>query len=300
MLAPSPALECLTRGSEPPEYPEELYKRRDGVTLDVDLIFGGPDDAPRVVVKSDMPYDERFERAVRKHVRPFRVPCMKEGEAPVRLRQIYVFTPNDGRKVAVSAPTDDRAEERKAKLACITHVQKIKNPGYSRNALLADAQGPVIVNLRFVQPDAPPEIRILGAAHKLLKEIIEDHSAGLRMPCLEGAPIALNRIYEFKIVTGTRTVLRDTKLPQLLSSARNLATPAFFNFDEMGCPFDVRLTYFQPYLGNTVRELDTSRPVRKPFLDWLSRLTLDLDEKTNLGVISKQMTVSVPCGKLDL
>ncbi len=300
MLASSPAQECMTRGTEPPEYPLELYERRDDATLNVELIFGGPDDAPRVVVKSDTAYDGRFEAAVRKYVRQFRVPCMKAEDAPVRLRQVYVFTPNDGRKVAVSAPVDERAQERKAKLACITHVLNIKAPSYSRNALLVDAQGPVIVNLRFVQPDAPPEVRILAAAHKLLKQEIEDYSAGLRLPCLEGDTISLNRLYDFKLVGGERTVLRDTKLPQLLASARNLTAPVFFNFDTMGCPFDVRMTYFQPYLSNDVHELETSRPARQPFLDWLSGLTLNLDEKTNLRVVGKQMTIGVPCGSLDL
>jgi len=228
------------------------------------------------------------------------VPCLQAKDNPVKLRQVYVFIPNDGRKVAESTPVDERSESRRTKLACITHVLKQPQPAYPDDARRIDAQGPVIVNLRFTQPDAPPDVRVLASAHNTLRREVQAHSTGLRLPCLDGDEISLNRIYQFQIIGGERTVLKDTKLTQLLSSARNLATPVYFDFGTMSCPFDVRMTYTQPYLSNAVGELETSLPARRPFLDWLSRLTLNLDEKTNLRIIGQQMNISVPCGTLDL
>jgi hypothetical protein len=300
MLEPSAAVQCLTHGSEPLVYPPELFERRDAATIEVELSFTAPDAAPRVKWLTKEPNDGRFETAIRSHVRQFRVPCMRPQDSPVTLRQVYVFTPNDGRRVAVSQPTDERALERRAKLACMTHVLKIKQPDYPDDARREDAQGPVIVNLRFTQPDVRPEIRVLASSHKYLRREIETYVAGLRLPCLDADEISINQIYQFRLVGGERTVFKDSTLAKLLGSVRNPPTPAFFDFDAMSCPFDVRFEYFQPYLSNTVRELEASNSARRPLLDWLSRLTLNLDEKTNLRVIGQQMNVSVPCGKLDL
>jgi hypothetical protein len=58
--------------------------------------------------------------------------------------------------------------------------------------------------------------------------------------------------------------------------------------------------YLRPHLSNHVKELDSSRPERRPFLDWLSRVTLNLNEKTNTAVLGDTFTVHVPCGTLSL
>jgi hypothetical protein len=300
MLEPSLAVQCLTRGTEPATYPPDLFERRDSATIEVELSFTSPDAAPRLTIKDGPLHHERFDSAIRSYVKQFRVPCLQPNQGPVVLRQTYVFIPNDGRKVAMSTPVDERSEARRAKLACITHVRKIQQPDYPDDARRLDVQGPVIVNLRFTKSDAAPEIRVLAAAHNSLRREIVAYSAGLRLPCLDGDDISLNRIYQFRILGGERTVLKDTKLAQLLAAARNLAVPVYFDFGAMGCPFDVRMSYFQPYLENDVYELESSQPARRPFLDWLSRLTLNLDEKRNLGIAGQQMNISVPCGTLDL
>ena len=300
-LEPSSALQCLTRGAAAaPTYPPDLLERKDGTTIEVELTFNAPDAAPKVKVLGDQARDDRFEDAVRAHVRAFRVPCLRPDDRSVVLRQVYVFTPNDGRKVVSSEPVDERSKAHWAKLDCMSHVLKMKQPDYPDDARRADSQGAVLVHLRFTKPDAPPEVRVLAAADKFLRREVEAYTAGLRLPCLDGDEISINRTFLFEIVGGGRTVFKDTTLQQLLASARNLATPVYFDFGSMGCPFDVRLTYNQPYLPNGVGELLTANPARKPFLDWLTRLTLNLDEKTNLRVVGQQMNISVPCGSLDL
>jgi hypothetical protein len=68
----------------------------------------------------------------------------------------------------------------------------------------------------------------------------------------------------------------------------------------MGCPFDLRLSYYRPHRRNVVSELENTNPARAAFMDWLSMVTLNLDSANNTAILGDQITVSVPCGKLDL
>jgi hypothetical protein len=54
------------------------------------------------------------------------------------------------------------------------------------------------------------------------------------------------------------------------------------------------------FARNEVRKLESSQPWRRPFLDWLAGMTLNFDDKTNLHIAGQDMTISVPCGALDL
>jgi hypothetical protein len=60
------------------------------------------------------------------------------------------------------------------------------------------------------------------------------------------------------------------------------------------------VTYARPFDRNSVQELDASVPARRPLLEWLAGITLDLSPKQNRAVLGESMTLSVPCGKLDL
>lgn len=73
-----------------------------------------------------------------------------------------------------------------------------------------------------------------------------------------------------------------------------------FDFTTMNCPFEVRLTYLQPHLPNAVHQLDSYDASRKPFLDWLKTLELNVPARTLDFVYADALTLPIPCSKLNL
>jgi hypothetical protein len=303
-LAPSPALECMTPSTEARnrlQYPPEMLERRDEGTIEVELTFKAADEPPqtRFIDPDDQAFDG-LKDAVRKHVRGFRVPCLAAGSPPVKMRQTYVFVANDGRKAVASEPVDESTQHRRALGACLTHVNQRPRPEYPTYARRFDEQGPVVVTITFTRPDGPPELKVLAAAAKSLQKAVTEHIEGLRLPCYDGQPVTFSQIYQFKLDGAARTLIADTTLARLLASAKQPLEPVYFDFGTMGCPFDLRIHYTRPHLRNGVMQLDNAHPERQPLMDWLSRLTLNLNDKTNTAVVGDWFTVHVPCGTLDL
>ena len=87
-LAPSPAMQCLTTGDADAavEYPADLFERKDGGTVPVELTFTAPDRPPRVKMLNEKPVFDAFLESVSKHVRRFRIPCMSPNDPPVVMR----------------------------------------------------------------------------------------------------------------------------------------------------------------------------------------------------------------------
>jgi hypothetical protein len=303
-LTPSAALQCLT----PPAaergklaYPEDALQRKDGGTVSVELRFTGPDAAPGVrVLNDDQAYDA-LKAAVRRHVGQYRVPCMKEGDPPVLLRQDFVFTPNDGRKVVATTPSDAGDEERREQMRCLVQTGQRKVPEYPWLALQNDVQGNLLVRMRFSAPDRPPQMEVLAGTKKgSLRDSVEQFVAGYRLPCLKGPELSVNTLFMFRIDGGARSFLKDMPLRDFISVTTNHPLPAYFDLNAMACPFELRVQYMQPHEPNKIGELDGPVAARKPFLDWLSRLTLNAPEKTNTELLGNEFTLSVPCGKVDL
>jgi hypothetical protein len=299
---PSAALSCLTTGaSTRPEYPEDSLRRKDGGTVKLELQFSGPDQPPRVtVLNEDWPF-EALTNATLRHVAGFRVPCMAPGGPPVRLRQDYVFVPNDGRKVMSSRPVDLAQPARAASLSCMRHVDGERAPTYSDAARRYAVAGKVYAELRFISPNTEPDVRILAEGRRTgwLTSAVLSYAKGLRLPCLTGEPESFRILYIFKIDGGRWTVLNDMTLKSFLSGVQHLPT-AYFDLNIMGCPFDLRITYMQPHGANTVGELDSVRPEREALMGWLSGLRLNLDDYANTSVLGDEFTLHVPCGILDL
>ena len=304
MSAPSPALECMTPAPDQrgrPEYPEAVYRLREGGVVKVELVFAEPHLAPTVTIESATGADALIE-SVRRHVERFRVPCLASGQAPVRLRQHYVFIPNDGRKVTWSTPVDEADRAREERIRCITRPDGNERPSYPDKSRAREEEGNVYVRLRFVAPDRAPQVTMLDkGSHSVLAREVDAFAQGYRMPCLRGEPIEANWLFRFVLDPGQRTVLRDATLLQFLRAVRNPGRePVYFDFMTMACPFDVRLTYFRPFAPNRVGEVGSHDPARRPFLDWISTLELDLTGRDHNAVIGGTMSVSIPCGKLDL
>ena len=301
--SPSAALACMTpaaaeRGA--PVYPPEELKRKDGGEVRVELVFDGPQAAPRLRVLDEHHVGASFVRAVRDHVQRLRVPCMPAGAEPVRVQQTYVFRPDDGRNVVSLPPRSIESAQRAAQRDCVTRIAPPMVPAYPPAALRRDLQGNYLVRLRFASPTDPPEAEIVaGPPHSVLRRALEEFMPGYRLPCQTGEPTSVDLLFMFRIEGGARTVVNDMTLRQFVGLARSVP-PARFDFNAMGCPFDLRVTHFQPYKPHDIGQLGEARAERLDFIAWLSQVQLRLDDKTALAVLGSEFTVSVPCGTLDL
>ena len=302
-LAPSEVLACLTpaeaeRGM--PIYPPELFTRRQGGRIAVELKFAEPDAAPELSFgRSDDDADLRS--AVRAHVRRYRLPCLKPGQT-AQLNQIFEFVPTDARKVRWLSPVDADDARKERFIRCIRHEQLDSRPDYPIRALRRESQGNVVVRATFNSAGAPPALELLddGLSEDLARAAL-DFSAGLRMPCLEGAPIRTTYQFKFRLEDAGYTVLKDMSLLQLLGIVKGIRQAnVYFDFKEMGCPFDLRFRLEQPYGLNRVGEVGEPNPERRFFLDWLRRQHLELPRATHNAVLGQITTVSVPCTVLDL
>jgi hypothetical protein len=305
-LASSPAQRCLFPAVDDrvkPEYPSTLYKLKLGGTVGAEFEFEAPDKAPSVHFDGE-PRPE-WARSIEKYASQLRVPCMTAADKPVRLRQSFAFVPNDGRKVAWTTPVDVANAARSEMLKCIVRpsTDLISYPGVMER-LRVDAD--VIARLRFFDPKAAPTVQVLSdGGDPAFEGAISDYVQALRVPCLVGGPIDVNFSFQFRVEGGGRPLrrhtLKDLSLVTFLGSVKPVAPgSAFFDTTDMKCPFDVRLTFRQPFELNRIDELDDDVPARHPLLDWLGERELNVDKKLAGELLYQQMTIHIPCLKIDL
>lgn len=304
MLAPSPYLECMapTAGSPTaPAYPEHLLEAKTSARISVEIEFSGPDAAPGVRI-AQHPYDAEFNDAIKRYARNLRLPCMPAGAKPVVLTQRYVFNPTDGRK-AMPPQTEDAAHlARQDMIDCLKHVKGQVRIQYPREALRQVQQGKVMARMRFTNATEPPKVSYLAEiGGKEFRNVLDPHLAGQRLTCMKpgDGPIDIDITYIFTIEGEYQTSFKDMPLQSLLGIVKT-PPPISADFGTMGCPFDVRLRYLQPYTLNQVVEVETTNTARRPLLEWLRKLELNVKKDLNDRVFADQFTVSIPCGRIEL
>lgn len=296
----SAAAKCLTPPQERPVpliYPSESLRRMAAGTVRIELTFTDPAGAPQVQLLPGEEVDPALVAAVRGHVDQYRVPCLVPGGEPVRFRQEFVFSPNDGKKVTWTRPQHDDASA--ANRTCVAHVDKGSSPDWPLR--VKDSVGKVLLQMSFVAPDRAPAIEVLGIdANHPFARAAADWAVGLRAPCLS-TPFVARQLFVFMHEGLADVKLRDMPLTTFLRSVRAVAElPVFFDFRTMGCPFEVKVRYWRPYEFNAVGEVGNSLATRRPFLDWLSGLELDIKPEQQRLVLGDEFTLAVPCGTLDL
>jgi hypothetical protein len=301
-LAPSPALRCLNTGpAMEPEYPFAPWKKGEGGRVLVEMSFTGRTLAPAVKVIENTG-DPELATAVRAHVREFRVPCLEDAQIPLRLQQEYVFTP-DQRRAQWTTPADLDDPVRREQLACVAATDGSKHPTYPDWARRIEAEGNVLAVMKFTAPDQPPEA-VLHYHSRTTRELsasVEAWVQRLRMPCLKAAPVSASYTFMFRMEGKPPVGFRNISFMQFLRTVKGLDKQrASFDTQAMGCPFDIRLRYFQPYLPNSVGQLGETDSRRQPLLDWLSTLTLDINGRAMDAAIGDSATLTVPCLKLQL
>ena len=309
-LAPSAAVACLSpppaqRGT--PDYPFEAFKYKLPGDVHVRLRFTGPERAPAVTVL-DHQGDAGFVDAVRGHVATFRLPC-HDGVAPVDLDFSFAFRPDETPQPPV--PTDLADAERQRQLQCMEHRSGLNMPSYPMPALKAGVQARVPVELRFEAPDLPPAVRLLPRVGgdsvqrgryetDVFLSTLRSWAEGYRLPCLSGGPITVERTFVFVVEGDAWGFKPGVSLRELLPLVRNIRQQRLqFDFTRMQCPFDLRLSYFQPNLPNVVQQTGTPVAARQPFIDWLTQVQFDMPDKSLDSVYGDSLTITVPCLKID-
>lgn len=303
IIEPSAALGCLKPAREQrgtPEYPFDAWKLNRGGRVEVELSFSAPDRAPAVKVLSREGSDS-FVDAVRDHVRAFRLPCIDRGISQGRLVFDYTFKPDD-RKVAVADPTDPDHDARREQLACLTHSSGQKGPEYPPLARREGIQGRLHIELEFDAADKPPAFKVYSATGRgPLHRALEEWVPGYRLPCFVGpAPVKTSVQYVY-VLDRDSYGFKPLEFMQFLSAVKGIRQQKVsFDFNQMGCPFDVRLTYLQPHRANKVGQLDNHDPTRLPFIEWLQQVQLDLRPALLESVYADSTTLTIPCTRINL
>ena len=292
---------CVVMSQEPLAYPAGMAARKAGATIRVRLTFASADTGPRAEVFFDGAGDP-FRAIVLDRVAAYRLPCWRADQRNVVMTQEFVFTPGDGRRVVWSHLRDEPRRGADSPLACLTGAGKV--PDYPQSILSRAANGNVFVRYEFTRNDQPPLVAVLfDGGSPRFADVAKEYGAGLRLPCLRSAdaPVMVVQRISF-VMSGTRrSVLRDMNLATFVGSMEKLEDQRVsFDFATMGCPFELRFELRQPVLPNAVGELERSDPNRREFIEWLKTVDLKLPSGARAQVIGDEMTLSVPCGRLDL
>lgn len=164
--------------------------------------------------------------------------------------------------------------------------------------------GNVVVRMKFVQADTPPETQVLYAAkHHQLAETGTAMAHEYRLQCEKPltSPVYATQMIRLRTDPGQGANLRDTELvPFLQSLDRASLGKVKFDLNTMSCPFDVKVTLIEPYAENTVVESSARDPNRQEFLAWLRKQVFKYPERAERFLVGESAKVTVPCMVLDL
>jgi hypothetical protein len=305
---PQPNEKCVVQiagAPSKPEYPESALQSKIAGRVKLEITFFDAQSAPTArSLEAQGPDKQLLVDAATRFVWSYRNLCMKPGDAPVQVRQDFEFVPNDGRKVTWTMPASaKRNADEPTTLAMAGGCVKLPpaKPEMPRKALQRGISGTVVLNIEFLALNEEPKVTVFSPGR-----IVEfDESAirfakGYRLTC-GNLPLIATQSFSYRVLDGDLVVLKDMSLKTFVAGSKNAtATPVFFDLDRMGCPFDVRMRYWQPHARNGVGEVGGSMPERLAFLDWLAGLQLNLKSDVSSMVMGNELTITVPCGKIDL
>ena len=296
------AAACVVVNASPLEYPPGQAELKVGGIVRVRLTFESADAAPR----SEVFYDTVggvFRAVVLDRVEHYRLPCLRAGDLPAVVLQEFVFAPGDGRKVVWSPLRDEgRGSTADRLLKCLKGAEQV--PEYPSRIIDSRGNGAVLARYTFRDADSPPDVEILfdGGSARFASSV-RRYAANLRFPCLAAADVPFKPVqaFRFRLRGDRQVVLKDASLADFVKGIDKLgAEQVRFDFKTMSCPFDLRLVLRQPVLPNLVGEVERSDPNRREFLEWLKTVSLRMTGEERAQVLGDSMTLSVPCGMLDL
>ena len=304
---PSSPIVCLT-STQPqhrrPEFPEAGLKAAQIVVMRVRLRFVAADQAPLFEVTYTNG-DESFAAAVREFVANYRLPCLSPSAGPVEATQEFQFVSRGLEPIVVLTALRPKARTiNDLDAECLAPIRAAAPPVYPPDAGKRGEFGSVIVRMKFVSAEAEPEVTVLyDAGSRLFANVVKSAVGKYRLPCMKAGDAPLSAMQSFKFSFGDEeSQLRpNVTFMQLAAMIKDVAAQKVrFDFNTMGCPFDLKFSPYRPYAANRVTELTANDPNRREFLEWLSSATLDIPARAMKTVIGNSTTVSVPCAVLDL
>jgi hypothetical protein len=295
-------LRCLVVPATPLAYPAEAIERKVGGVIRVRMTFTAGDRAPKTEVFYDS-VGSVFRDEVLDRVSQYRLPCLAPDQSPLRVTQEFQFDPGDGRRVATGAVRDSEQGEERL-FACSTGMDR--PPEYPRAVAAGSGptQGTVIVRFEVIDIDAPPRVEIVfDGGNRRFANVVRTHVTGYRFPCLgaKDLPLKVTQLFRFHLEGDSFHLLKDASLATFVGALDHLDTERVrFDLATMGCPFDLRFTLRRPYMDNAVAEIERHDPNRRELVEWLRRVEVRIPESARNALIGDSMTISVPCGVLDL
>jgi hypothetical protein len=289
-------LDTKLNDGKPLLYPPELVQSKQGALVRARMTFASGDEAPSIDIFYNTG-DDQFAEIVRRHLRGYRLPCLDKQSAPVVMTQEFDFFPGDLRKVQYGNVWEE---------AHVRSVRLCVETGSGKPAIV-DAAGTVIIEMTFSDPTKSPTTRVVyqGGEKRLglAVQSVLDFVASYRMPCLTSSsrPLTTSQQFTFRDSSAPSYVLKDMTLWQLLGFTENLTQHKVrFDFNTMNCPFDVRLSPYQPHASNGVAQIERYDANRREFIEWMRKLVLKIPRHLMPHVIGRPIVVSVPCLVLDL
>ena len=307
---PPTALKCLASQRpehKRPDYPATALASAKGAIVRVRLHFTAAEQGPRV----DVAYnngDEVFVQAVRAFVADYRLPCLAEAPGVVDAIQEFQFVIKAPDPVVYwNKPRDDLNGIDQLTPECeksAAAVATANPPLYPARFLREGQTGSVLVRLKFVSTDAAPEVEILYESNKVFTGAVQRAIERYRLPCLapRGGPVIATQLFTFLLEGMPHSVVKPAvAFPQFAGLISDLSKQHVrFDFNTMGCPFDVKVGLYQPYMRNRVGEVSETDPSRREFVEWLRTVTLNIPTENFKTMIGQEFTVAVPCAVLDL
>lgn len=304
---PPSQLGCLT-STQPqykrPEFPEAALKAAQIAVTRILLRFVAADQAPVVEVTYNSG-DESFARVVREFVANYRLPCLNAAAGAVEATQEFQFVSRGQEPLIVLNPprSNDRTIAQ-LDAECLASIKSAAPPDYPAESRKRGEYGSVLVRLKFLSSDAEPEVTVLyDSGSRLLANVVRASVSKYRLPCMKPGEPPMGAIQRFQFSYGgaESKLQANVTLIQLAAMIKDVAAQKVrFDFNTMGCPFDLKFSLYRPYTVNSVSEVTTSDPNRRELLEWLRGASLDIPGHAMKTVIGNTTTVSVPCGVLDL
>lgn len=287
---------CLLKPPEPLKFPEHLAASGQGGSARFRLVFTRAEREPQIEMLNWYGHADLVEIA-EAYVRGYRLPCLAAGER-VEVEQELAFT---------TLPNDRAPEGETEVFKCLRTPDpgQVATPNLTRSRIKPKARGNVLLNLTFRTAEGAPEVdEVYVSAPFEFKVWVMDSVKAYRLPCLKpgSAPATMRRLFTFKANPSDPALqLRDMSLVPFLKAVKDVEKmPVKFDLDSMACPFKVIWALYQPLATNPVSEIGTRVPQRKPLLDWLGTLTLNLDEPQFEQLLGSTMVLTIPCGKVEL
>jgi hypothetical protein len=297
--SPAQALECLVKPTRAPSFPER-HRLDDGTgAMRVLLKFKQADAAPEIELLYNTARQDMQDQ-VRRYLDGYRLPCLRAEDGEVRAVQEFHFNNSD--QQAKPLPPERSGD---APPFCV--VAPREDIGAESERGRFEPEHVIVVASFTGDGQQRPEVKfIYSNATSGFEKALRKHLAKYRMPCRKGGEKVQEFQQQFTLFQEGATQYGLARSVYSLREFLGLTEEptkliAQYDFKTMGCPFDVKYTFYGGKLPNEAVALGPADPNKLPFLSWLASLNLSFKNKHQANdLFGSDLQIAVPCGSLRL